>query len=132
MVRQLLFESIVLSVFGGIFGLGLAIAGVKLFASAMQGAGFPYWATFTVDYSVYGYVAAICVLTGVLFGIAPALHVSNANHGDVIKAGGRGSAGDRSLRRLSTTMVLLVGAGLMGRSFMTLYGRRVSGFGSTT
>jgi putative ABC transport system permease protein len=129
-VRQLLIESIVLSVIGGAIGLWLAVAGVKVFDTAMRGAGFPYWIAFTVDYTVYGYVAAICVLTGVLFGIAPALHVSSGNHNDALKEGGRGSAGNRSLRRFSTTMVvselaltmaLLVGATLMARSFIKLY-----------
>jgi predicted permease len=78
---------------------------------------------------VFGYVAAICVLTAVLFGLAPALHVSKTNNNEVLKEGGRGTTGNRRARWLSGTMVvtelaltvvLLAGAGLMVRSFMKL------------
>ena len=51
----------------------------RVFDAAMQDSGKPYWIVFTVDYVVFGYVAAICVLTAVLFGLAPALHVSKTN-----------------------------------------------------
>jgi putative ABC transport system permease protein len=77
-----------------------------------------------------GYVAAICVLTGILFGLAPALHVSKTDINNVLKEGGRGTTGNRRVRWLSGTMVvvelaltivLLAGAGLMIRSFMKLY-----------
>ena len=70
------------------------------------------------------------MLTAVLFGLAPALHVSKTNHSDVLKEGGRGSTGHRRVRwfssamvvtELALTVVLLVGAGLMIRSFVTLY-----------
>jgi putative ABC transport system permease protein len=70
------------------------------------------------------------VLTGVLFGLAPALQVSKTNVNEVLKEGGRGTSGGRRARWLSSTMVvvelaltivLLVGAGLMIRSFMKLY-----------
>jgi ABC-type antimicrobial peptide transport system permease subunit len=79
---------------------------------------------------VFGYVAAICVLTAILFGLAPALHVSKTNNNDVLKEGGRGSVGNRRVRRLSgsivvaelaLSLVLLAGAGLMVRSFLKLY-----------
>ena len=79
---------------------------------------------------MFAYVAAICVLTAVLFGLAPALHVSKTNHSDVLKEGGRGSTGSRRVRwfsgamvvaELALTIVLLAGAGLMVRSFVTLY-----------
>ena len=129
-VRQLLIESVVLAFIGGSIGLLLAIAGVKVFAAAMQRGGLPYWVVFSVDYVVFAYVAAICLLTAVLFGLAPALHVSKTNHSDVLKEGGRGSTGHRRVRwfssamvvtELALTVVLLAGAGLMIRSFMTLY-----------
>ena len=70
------------------------------------------------------------MLTAVLFGLAPALHVSKTNHSDVLKEGGRGTTGHRRVRwfsgvmvvtELALTVVLLAGAGLMIRSFMTLY-----------
>jgi predicted permease len=129
-VRQLLLESVVLGCIGGTIGLLLASTGVQLLDAAVQDPDKPYWISFTVDYVVFAYVAAICVLTGILFGFAPALHVSKTNINDVLKEGGRGSAGSRRVRWLSGTMVvvelaltivLLAGAGLMIRSFMKLY-----------
>ena len=68
-VRQLLIESLALSVIGGTIGLLLAIAGVRAFGVAMQESGLPYWVVFDVDYVVFAYVAAICVLTALLFGL---------------------------------------------------------------
>jgi predicted permease len=79
---------------------------------------------------VRAYVAAICVTTGIIFGIAPALQVSRAKPQDTLKEGARGSAGNRRSGRLGNimvvselalTIVLLCGAGLMLRSFIALY-----------
>jgi predicted permease len=83
-----------------------------------------------MDYVVVGYVTAICVLTGTLFGLAPIFHVSRTNLNDALKENGRGTAGNRRVRwfsgtmvvvELTLTVVLLAGAGLMLRSFMKLY-----------
>ena len=71
-VRQLLLESLVLASVGGLGGLLLAYLGVRAFAAAMQPAGLPYWVRFTVDPLVFAYVAAICMVTAILFGLAPA------------------------------------------------------------
>jgi predicted permease len=129
-VRQLLLESVVLASIGGSLGLLLAVAGVKVFAVAMQNGGLPFWVVFSMDYVVFMYVAATCVLTAVLFGLAPALHVSKTNHSAVLKEGGRGTTGHGRVRwfsgamvvtELALTVVLLAGAGFMIRSFMTLY-----------
>jgi predicted permease len=128
-VQQLLIESVVLGTIGGGIGLFLAAAGVQWLDAAIQDPGKPYWITFTVDRVVFGYVAAICVLTGMLFGLAPALHVSKPDINSVLKEGGRGTTGNRRVRWLSGTMVvvelalaivLLAGAGLMIRSFIKL------------
>jgi putative ABC transport system permease protein len=120
----------VFGLIGGGLGLFLAVAGAQVLDAAVQDPDKPYWITFTVDYVVFGYVAAICVLTGILFGLAPALHVSKANINEVLKESGRGSVGTRRARwfsgtmvvvELALTIVLLAGAGLMIRSFMKLY-----------
>ena len=75
-----------------------------------------------------GFLAAVCVLTGIVFGFAPALHVSRTNVHGVLKEGGRGNTGGGRVRWLTGTMVvvevaltlvLLVGAGLMVRSSST-------------
>ncbi len=129
-VRQLLVESVVLSIIGGVLGLGLAFVGVRLFDAATQDVGKPYWIQFTMDARVFGFFAAICLGTGIVFGLAPALHVSKADLNEVLKEGGRsGSSGVRARRwtgvlivaELALTLVLLAGAGLMMRSFLTLY-----------
>ena len=126
-VQQLLVESVVLGVLGGSVGAILAVVGVEMFETAMHVTERPYWLVFSVDYVVLGYIAAICLVTGVLFGLAPALHISKANNNDVLKEGGRGQAGNRRVRwfsgtlvvaELALTIVLLAGAGLMVRSFI--------------
>ena len=129
-VRQLLVESICLGVMGGVIGLGLAAIGVRLFDRAVADSGKPYWVIFTMDYTVFGFLALICVLTGIIFGLAPALQVTKTNVNEVLKEGGRGNAGGVRARwltgtmvvlELALTLVLLVGAGLMIRSFLKLY-----------
>ena len=129
-VRQLLVESILLACLGGLFGLGLAHISVKLFDAAVANVGKPYWIVFSFDPTVFAYFAAICLTTGIIFGLAPALQVSRTNMNDVLKEGGRGNAGNVRARVMSSamvvveialTIVLLVGAGLMIRSFLKLY-----------
>jgi len=129
-VRQLLVESLVLGGIGGALGLLLALGGVRLIEAGMQDSGKPFWIVFTMDAVVFGYVAAICVVTAVLSGLAPALHVSKTNINAVMKEGGRGSAGGLRARWLSgamvvtelaLTIVLLAGAGLILRSFLKVY-----------
>ena len=126
-IRQLLLESVVLAIIGGSIGLLLAVAGVRMFEAAMQDSGKPFWLVFTVDYVVIAYAAAICLVTAILSGLAPALHVSKTNQNDVLKEGGRGTAGSVRARwfsgtmvvaELALTVVLLAGAGLMIRSFL--------------
>ena len=127
-IRQLLIESLVLSVIGGAIGLLLAVGGVRAFGIAMREGGLPYWVVFDVDYVVFAYVGMVCVLTATLSGLTPAMHVSNRSN-DVLKEGARGSTGSPRVRRFGTAMVLteltltttlLVGAGLMIRSVLTL------------
>ena len=129
-VRQLLVESILLSIVSGLFGLALAYVGVRLFDAATQDVGKPYWIQFTMDTQVFAFFAAVCLGTGIVFGLAPALHVSKTDLNEVLKEGGRsGTSGVRARRwtsvlivaELALTLVLLAGAGLMMRSFLTLY-----------
>src|SRR5262245_48106447 len=83
-----------------------------------------------MDGSVLAFFAVVCLATSVVFGLAPALHASKTDLNDVLKDGGRGSSGGTRARRwsgvliiveLALTLVLLTGAGLMVRSFLTLY-----------
>ena len=134
-VRQLLVESILLGCIGGIFGLMLAFVGVHLFDRAVSvEVGKPYWIQFRVDWTVVGFLAAVCIATGIVFGLAPALQVSKTSVNEVLKEGGRGTSGSRRAQWLSGTMVvieialtivLLAGAGLMVRSFLKLYSQNL-------
>jgi predicted permease len=120
-----------LGILGGVLGLLLSLWGVRMFALAVAGVGKPYWIKFTMDYAVFGYLAAISVGTGILFGLAPALHTSKVDINETLKEGGRGTSGGSRARYLSAVLVigqlalalvLLAGAGLMIRSFMKVYG----------
>src|SRR5262245_63480658 len=83
---------------------------------------------------MFAYLAAVTLATGILFGLAPALHVSKTNVNEVLKEGGRTGAGSVRTRwwtsvlivgELALTLVLLAGAGLMMRSFVMLYQQEV-------
>jgi putative ABC transport system permease protein len=129
-IRQLLIESVILAVISGLAGLGIAALGIEWFDRATVDAGRPYWIQFTMDGTVIAFFALVCLGTGILFGLAPALHVSKTDVNEVLKEGGRsGSAGVRARRwtgalmvaELTLTVVLLAGAGFMIRNFLTLY-----------
>lgn len=126
-VRQLLVESLTMSVLGGLLGLGLTVVAVRTFWNAVADTGPPYWLSFPIDYQVFGYFLVICVASAFLFGLAPALQISRTDINENLREGGRGSSGTIRARRLTgalligeiaMTLVLLVGAGLMVRSFL--------------
>jgi predicted permease len=129
-IRQLLVESVMLSLLGGLAGVPLAYAGIRVFDSLTQNVGKPYWMEFSIDPIVLVFFFMICFVTGVVFGLAPALHVSKTSLNEVLKEGGRsGSSGIRAHRwtsgllvvQVALTLVLLAGAGFMMRSFFMLY-----------
>ena len=129
-VRQLLVESVMLSLVSGIAGLGLAQLGIKWFDAETQGIGKPYWMVFQLNPRALAFFVAVSVLSGILFGLMPALHISKTNLNEVLKEGGRSGGGSRRTRRwagalvvaqVTLTLVLLAGAGFMMRSFMVLY-----------
>ena len=129
-VRQLLAESVLLAALGGGLGLLLAFAGTRWFDAATQGLGRPTYLQFTMDGRVLAFFATVCLATGILFGLAPALHTSKTDINEVIKEGGRGGSGGLRAPRwtsalvigeLTLTLVLLASAGFMIRSFLALY-----------
>ena len=67
LIRQLLIESVLLGMIGGVAGLALSFWGVRMFDVAVANVGKPYWIKFTMDYTVFAYFAAVSVGTGVLF-----------------------------------------------------------------
>jgi predicted permease len=129
-VRQLLVESVLLAVISGVFGFALSILGIWWFDSVTQDVGKPYYMEFRLDAMVFAFFTTVCLATGIVFGLAPALHVSKTNVNEVLKEGGRtGAVGVRARRwtgalivvNLALTLVLLAGGGFMMRSFMAMY-----------
>ena len=130
-IRQLLIESVMLGFLGGALGLILAWWGVKGFALAVADVGKPYWIDFRMDLTVFAYLAVICVGAGILFGLFPALQLSRLDIIETLKDQTRGATASRRARfftsalvagELALSLVLLIGAGLMIRSFFNIYG----------
>ncbi|HYW69521.1 MAG TPA: ABC transporter permease [Pyrinomonadaceae bacterium] len=130
LIRQLLTESLLLALLGGTLGIVLAIWGIQLLV-AVGPANLPRANTISVDGQAFGFTLLISLLTGIVFGIAPALQTSKLDLNESLKEGGTASAvsfGYNRLRSLlvvsqvAIALVLLVGAGLMIRSFVRLLG----------
>jgi predicted permease len=129
-IRQLLVESLILSVAGGLIGWMLAIWGIRTFDNAVIAIGKPQSLDFSMDVRALIYLAVITIGTGLLFGLAPALRLSRLDVNTALKDGGRGSSGGGRGKYLSgllvvvemaLAVVLLAGAGLMIRSFLHAY-----------
>ncbi|HWM25092.1 MAG TPA: ABC transporter permease [Chthoniobacterales bacterium] len=127
-VRQLLTESMVLGLAGSVLGLILAVWGVDLMVAALPNE-IPYWLNFDFDGRVFLFALGIGAISSVLFGLLPALQSSNPQLVDVLKEGGRSGGGGVKGQRVRNSLVvaevalalvLLIGAGLMMRSFMHL------------
>ena len=110
-VRQLLVESLLLALMAGAGGFGLAVAGVRWFDGATQNVGKPYWMEFTFDPVVFVFMATVCLVTAVLFGLAPALHVSKTDVNAVLKERGRGGNGIRLLPSAATGLAPVLDPG---------------------
>jgi predicted permease len=128
LIRQLLTESAILALVSGLLGLGLAALGVRALV-AFAPPDTPRLDEVTIDPGVLGFTAGVSLLTGLLFGLAPAWKVSRSNPNEALKEGGRGSSGGLRLRQTRGLLVvvecalavaLLTSAGLMIRSFMRL------------
>jgi putative ABC transport system permease protein len=128
LARQLLTESVVLAMVGAALGLLLAVVGIRALRSA-QADLIPRFAEVGVDPTVLGFTLGLAVLTGVLFGLAPAVRLGSRTLSGVLRSGGRGLAGEGGVWRLRSALVLgevalalmlLVGAGLLIRSFERL------------
>ena len=129
-VRQLSIESLLLGIAGGIAGLGVAAAGVRLAGYLTRDLGIPPWMAFTIETPIITFLAGLCILTTLLFGLAPLLYLAGAPVGRLLQEGGRSGTHGIRARRLSAAMiaveaalalVLLGGTGLMLRSLDKMY-----------
>src|SRR5689334_1867740 len=126
-VRQLLTESVLLGVAGGCIGLGLAKLGTKVILAAMQQT-LPRAEDISLDSHVLLYTVGISLLTGIAFGLVPAIKAMRPDMHDTLKEGGRGASGARHRAQsvfvafeMAMAVVLLIGAGLMIRTLTALW-----------
>jgi predicted permease len=126
LVRQMLTESVALSATGAFFGLVLALLGTRLL-SHLDSLSIPMLSDVRIDGSALGFTILVALGTGLIFGLAPALHVPLATVHDALKENSRGSTDGKDhawIRRtlvvseIAFACVLLVGAGLLIRSFL--------------
>ncbi|HEV2687172.1 MAG TPA: ABC transporter permease [Bryobacteraceae bacterium] len=128
LVRQLLTESVLLALGGGLLGLALAEGSVTLL-KRLGPATLPRLAEISIDWRVLVFTLLVSVLTGIVFGLAPALGSVRSDLNSILKTSGRGNTGSRARAQLRNTLVvaeiascvvLLAGAGLLIRSFVRL------------
>ncbi len=132
LMRQMLTESVLLALLGGSLGLLLSVWAIDSiragmppnFARLISG-----WKNLGIDWNVFGFTLLISLATGIIFGLVPALLASKTNLNEALKEGGRSSTEGRSRNRtrsllvimeVALSLVLLVGAGLMVRSFLRM------------
>ncbi|MGH9777795.1 MAG: ABC transporter permease [Candidatus Acidiferrales bacterium] len=128
LIRQLVTESLLLGMLGCAGGVLLAQSGIPLLLVLIP-VELPRWMSFEIDGLVLGFAAAVSVLTSVVFGLVPALTVSRVNLSGALKEGSRsGTVGSRRrllrdalvVGEIALSLTLLVGAGLLIRSFIAL------------
>jgi putative ABC transport system permease protein len=128
LLRQLMAESLLLAVVGGVLGLGLAWLGMQAVV-ALKPANVPRITELRIDGLVMAFTLGVAVLTGLVFGLVPAIQTSRTNLQDTLKEGGRSGSADRSgqtMRRalvvaeVALALTLLTGAGLLIKSLSLL------------
>jgi putative ABC transport system permease protein len=126
-IRQMLTESLVIALAGAALGIGFAY-GFLQWIKANLLAGIPFWMQFRIDAQVLAFTVGVAVLTAILFGLAPALQAARPKLIETLRdAGARGASAGRGRQRLRSglvvaeialSVILLVGAALLIRSFM--------------
>jgi putative ABC transport system permease protein len=133
LVRQLLTECVLLGLIAAPIGLAIARFGVFLLDAAVPRDDVPYYVQWKIDGRTIAYTAIVSALTGIVFGLAPALQAGRLNLQETLRDGARGSGGSGRRARLrnalvvvevALTLVLLVGASLFVRSFFNMQGAK--------
>jgi putative ABC transport system permease protein len=128
LLRQFLTESVLLATLGGLLGLAIAFAGLLLLASFIP-ENIAQAREISLDVKVLGFTLLVAWVTGLVFGLAPAIQALRMNQGETLKEGGRDSVTGRSGKRLrgllvmaevAVSLVLLIAAGLLINSFLRL------------
>lgn len=126
-IRQLLTESVLLAVIGGLLGVFLAMGGLQLLKAALP-ADTPRLADAHIDWRVLAFTGGLAIFTGFLFGLAPALHSPRASLAQSLNSAARGVSASVSQRlrsglaiaEVAFALLLIIAAGLLMRSFMAL------------
>jgi len=126
-IRQLLTESVLLALLGGVLGVVLATEALQLLKAALP-AETPRLADAHIDWRVLAFTGGLAILTGLLFGLAPALHSARAALVESLKSAGRGASAGVSQRlrsglaiaEVAFAVLLVIAAGLLIRSFVAL------------
>jgi putative ABC transport system permease protein len=129
LIRQMITEGAILSLFGGVAGLALSLAGMRILANLVP-PGLPVSAQPRIDSQVLFFTLVLSLLTGFMFSIVPAFQAARASVNDALKQGGRSGADVRSrttrdalvVVEVAAALVLLTGAGLMIQTIAKLRG----------
>src|ERR1700730_2730112 len=92
LVRQLLTESVLLALTGGLFGIALAYGGVRVVTALMPEYSIPHEAVIALNWPVLWFALGTSVFTGIIFGLAPALQISGETQADTLRGSGRGTS----------------------------------------
>jgi putative ABC transport system permease protein len=132
-IRQLLTESVLLGLIGGVLGILFAFGGVELLRLGLPPQGsrgeIPHAGWIGINGTVVAFTVGVSLITGIVFGLFPAIQMSFSELGETLKEGGRGSIGGRRggilrsgliVTEVALSIVLLIGAGLLIRSFVRM------------
>jgi putative ABC transport system permease protein len=129
-IRQLLTESVIVALIGGALGVLIGFWGIDALRASNPGEAAKYapgWYQLGLNFTVLAFTLGLSLFSGIIFGLAPALQASKPNLNDSLKEGSRQTSGRSHAMRSSLvvfevalSLVLLVGAGLLGRSFLSL------------
>ena len=132
LIRQLLTESVLLSLAGGFFGLLLSVWGIRALSHSIPddfSKFIPGWHNLVINRTAFVFTLIVSVITGLLFGMVPAFQSTKTNFNEALKEGGKGTSGKASHNRarnllvvaeIALSLVLLISAGLMIRSLVEM------------